>query len=128
MKIFVTFAALLFSTMAAHAQSITKYAASGKPVRLDFVYSTNPDCTASGDPTVRITREPDNGRVTAAVNRHFPSFAQSNVRSVCNTRRVSGRYVQYVSRRSFVGTDYVSAEYIFPSGAMTRRNFTIEVR
>lgn len=130
MRTLVILAALIFSTAAADAQyySRSKIAASGKQIKLNFFNSTNPDCSSSGDPTVRVAQDPQHGRITTSAARDFPNFSQANVRSVCNTRRVAGRAVHYVSERGYVGTDSALIEIFFTSGHAYRMHYTIQVR
>ena len=127
MKAVVVMAALFVSTAAAQAQ-YTKVAASGKQIHLGFYGSANPDCSSAGDPTVRVTQAPEHGRVNTPAVRDFPTFAQSNIRSVCNTRRLAGRAARYVSQRGFVGTDQVVLEVFYTSGSMRRYHYMINVR
>ena len=130
MRLVVIVAALAFSTAVAEAQyySRSKIAASGKQIKLNFFNSTNPDCSSSGDPTVRIAQEPQHGRILVSAGRDFPSFSQNNVRSACNTRRVAGRAVNYVSERGYVGSDSALVEVFFTSGHAYRMYYTIQVR
>src|SRR5262245_16455557 len=99
MRAFVIVAALVCSTATAQAQYANRIAASGKQIKLSFFAAVNPDCSAMGDPTVRITQDAEHGRVTTPSGRDFPSFSEPNVRTVCNTRRVQGRIVSYTSER-----------------------------
>ena len=100
---------------------------SGRALRLHFATSINPDCSLSGRPTIRITRAPEHGRVTVTQARDFPNYPTSNVRSVCNTRRVGGTAVIYQSQRGFVGTDNLQDDTIFPDGHVTQHSSTITV-
>jgi hypothetical protein len=100
---------------------------SGRPLKLHFAYSVNPDCSLRGRPTIRITRAPEHGRVTVTQAMDFPNFPTSNIRSVCNTRRVGGTAIIYVSQRGFVGTDNVQDDTIFPDGHVTQHSSTITV-
>jgi hypothetical protein len=115
---------------AAQGQSVnvTKYAVSGRPLKLDFAASTNPDCSSVGRPTVRASRAPEHGRVTVTQSTDFPRFPPSNIRSQCNGRRVAGAAINYVSQRGFIGTDNVEVEIIFASGSLRHESFTINVR
>src|SRR4051794_6852527 len=103
MRALVIVAALAFSTVAAQAQFANRIAASGKQIKLGFFATVNPDCSSTGDPTVRITQAPEHGRVSIPAGRDFPIFSEPNPRTVCNTRRVQGRIASYVSERGFVG-------------------------
>jgi len=118
----------LLSATAAQGQSVTKYAVSGRAVRLDFFNTTNPDCSTVGRPTIRLIREPEHGRASVTHTADFPTFPASNIRSECNRRRVAGAAIYYVSQRGFIGTDYVLAEIIYASGTFTQWSYTINVR
>ena len=119
-------AALLLMPAAAQAQHLT--AISGKPLKLNFANSTNPDCTPVGEMVVRLTQAPQHGRVTISKADDFPSFAKNNVRYTCNKRRVAGTKTVYVSEPGYVGTDSAAIEIIFPTGATARRAYTINVK
>jgi hypothetical protein len=118
--------AFLLAPVAAHAQTLT--AVSGQPLKLNFSNITNPDCSSAGQAVVRLTQAPQHGRVTISRASDFPSFSASNIRSVCNKRRVAGTRTVYVSQRGFVGTDSAAIEIIFSNGASTRRFYTIYVK
>jgi hypothetical protein len=118
----------ILCSSAAQGQSITKYAASGRPLKLDFASSTNPDCSNVGRPTIRLSRAPEHGRVSITQTMDFPHFRASNIRSQCNGRRVAGAAVNYAPQRGFVGTDYVDVEIIFASGNLRHESFTVNVR
>jgi hypothetical protein len=124
----ITIAVALFSATAAQAQSATKYVVSGRPLKLSFFASTNPDCSNVGRPTIRLIRSPEHGRVTLNQTTDFPGFPSSNIRSACNGRRVVGTAIYYVSQRGFTGTDFVEAEIIFVGGALWQRSYTINVK
>jgi len=128
MRSAITIALALFSATAAQAQSATKYAVSGRPLKLSFFNSTNPDCSTVGRPTIRLIRAPEHGRVTVTQATDFPNFPVSNIRNQCNRRRVAGAAIYYTSQRGFVGTDYVQAEIIFASGNLRQASYTINVR
>ena len=128
MRTTMIIAAALLCTTVAHGQTFTKYAASGSPLKLDFMNSTNPDCSSVGRPTIRVVRPPEHGRTTVTQTTDFPRFPASNVRSQCNGRRVAGAALNYVSQRGFIGTDYVEVDIIFASGNIRHESFTINVR
>jgi hypothetical protein len=124
---FVLVALGLLLSHPASAQ-ISKIAASGSPILLLQVYSTNPDCSAAGRPVVRPTQSPEHGRMTITHTSVFPNFPQSNVRSTCNKRRVPGVVIRYVSQRGYTGTDAAAFEVYFPGGQARRASFFITVR
>jgi hypothetical protein len=56
-----------------HAAPITKYVVSGRPLKLSYFSSTNPDCSTAGRPTIRLIRAPEHGRVTISKGSDFPN-------------------------------------------------------
>jgi hypothetical protein len=120
--------ALAFSAGSAHAAWLNKVAASGKPLILAQPSVLNPDCSSMGAITIKVIEGPEHGRVTAGRASVFPTFPASNPRSQCNTRRVSGASVTYVSQRGYQGTDRVVIEMISPTGAYAQHTFNIMVR
>ena len=106
----------------------TKYALSGVPITLFQVSSTNPDCSASGVPTVRVAQDPQHGRLTITRGGVFAYFAPSNARSACNRRRVPGVTVKYVSQRGYTGPDTTAVEVFFPNGRAGQTSYFISVR
>lgn len=121
----VSLAGLLAGTLSAQAQ---RYVAGGQTIQLYFAASVNPDCSAAGQPTIRITKPPEHGRAGLAKARDFVFFQQSNVRSECNRRRVSGVAVRYTAQRGYVGYDSVSVEIFYPKGAHRSGTFNVNVR
>ena len=126
MRAVIIIVAFLLASTAAHAQNLT--AASGKPLKLNFSNTTNPDCSSEGETVVRLTQTPQHGRVTISKASDFPSFPEGNVRRECNKRRVAGTKTMYVSERGYRGTDTVAIEIVFANGRTARRFYTISVR
>jgi hypothetical protein len=118
-------AALLMSMGAAQAE---KVAASGQPLILFQASSTNPDCTSTGKVILRMTQAPQHGRVTIRSAGVFPTFAESNIRSACNRRRVPGVQAVYVSERGYLGPDFVELQVLFPQGTERSVKFSISVK
>ena len=105
------------STQAAQqAHEFSRAVASGQKLRLDFLYSLNPDCTSMGFATVRIIEQPKHGRITAANGAGFSTFPHNNLRYECNKRRSDGVIVTYKPDPGFTGTDAVNIDAIFASG------------
>jgi hypothetical protein len=119
-------AALLIAPSATQAQVLT--AISGKPLKLNFSNSTNPDCTSVGETVVRLTQEPRHGKVTISKASDFPSFTKGNARRDCNKKRVAGTKTIYVSERGYLGPDSAAIEIIFPTGNTAPRSYTINVK
>ena len=128
MRLAIILASMLLWGTTAQAQYLSRAAPSGKPIKLGFASTTNPDCTAVGETTVRVVQGPRHGRVDILKTRDFPTFSQTNIRSVCNTRRVPGTLARYVSHRGFVGYDYLTLEVISANGVARRSSFAINVR
>ena len=124
----VIVAALLFAATAAHGQHLTKTALSGKPLKLNFSNATNPDCTSIGETVVRLTQEPQHGRIAISKASDFPAFRKGNARRDCNKKRVAGTQTVYVPERGYTGSDSAAIEIIFPTGATARRSYWIEVK
>jgi hypothetical protein len=125
MRIAIAVAALLASAGTAQAQ---RTVVNGQTIQLQFFASVNPDCSARGTPTINVTQQPQHGRVSVVRIRDFTYFQPSNVRSVCNQRRVAGVGIRYTAQRGYTGSDTVGAEVIYPSGAYRRGAFNIYVR
>jgi hypothetical protein len=129
-------AALLLSAAPAHAQffqrqqqqQFSKAVLSGKLLILDWLAQVNPDCTNLAYGEIRITQQPQHGRLQIIKTTVFPNFAPSNVRHVCNTRRVPGVEVHYYSEKGFVGTDVVVLEFFTAHGGSRSRRHTISVK
>ena len=121
-------AALLCTPLLSAPAQAQRYVPSGGTVRLTFFCNINPDCTSSGNSTIRITRPPEHGRVVQSRTRDFCYFPPSNPRSYCNNRRVPGVVVNYVAQRGYTGYDSVGVEVFYPGGAMRSGTFNIQVR
>ena len=117
-------AALLLSTGAAYAGKVV---ASGRPLMLYQASATNPDCTSAGAVVLRVAQAPEHGRVAIRKTGVFPRFAESNIRSVCNRRRVPGVEAVYTSQRGYLGSDTVVLEALFPAGRGVRVVIPIQV-
>ena len=87
MRIGLIVSGLLLSMGAAHADKVV---ASGRPLLLYQAYSTNPDCSSTGTVALRIAQAPEHGRVSIRQAGVLPRFPESDPRSACNRRRVSG--------------------------------------
>jgi len=128
MRVALAAALLLLLPHGAQAQRLTMTAISGKPLKLNFSNSTNPDCGSVGETVVRLTQEPQHGRITISKASDFPSFPKQNVRHACNKKRVAGTQTVYVSERGYLGSDSAGIEIVFASGGTARRSYTINVK
>jgi hypothetical protein len=54
----------------------TRIVSSGTNQRIGFFYAVNPDCSASGDINIRVTKQPEHGTVEIVAATSFPNFAK----------------------------------------------------
>jgi transglutaminase-like putative cysteine protease len=102
--------------------------AAGGKLRLDFLYSINPDCTSIGFATVRVVEQPRHGRLTVDNGTGFTNFPASNPRAECNKRRSDGVVVVYEPEPGYFGADSLDFDAIFASGSLSKRHYAIDVR
>ena len=76
---------------------INRFIASGTKQRVGFFYALNPDCSASGDVNIRVTKQPEQGTAEIAATTLFPNFEKENIRYKCNQHKVRGQQVNYKS-------------------------------
>ena len=114
---------LIFSTVAADAASLERsfqlperVAASGKELVLIAVNAVTPDCVNAGLPTVRLLGGPGHGQFAVRPAKVFPAYPPKNPRSACNSRRVPGEQITYLSSPGYSGADAVEFEVIYPNG------------
>ena len=88
----------------------------------------NPDCSAMGFPTIRVTTQPTNGVVTLLKGKGFPRFPSSNPRSACNTRRVPAIVLEYRPSPGFVGSDTFTLDAFFHNGGEENVTFNVTVK
>src|SRR5262245_9878326 len=106
----------------------TRVVASGTNQRIWFFYAVNPDCSASGDINIRVTKQPEHGTAEIAAATSFPSFARENIRYRCNQQKVRGQQVNYKSAEKYVGSDTLELLVVFPGGFGQEVHFNINVR
>jgi hypothetical protein len=125
--VFVALGLSVACSATASAQTVCNVAV-GHEVRVNRAGSINPDCTSVGQVVMRITQPPQHGRVTIRNVRLFPNFASSNIRNICNTRRVPGVEAYYRPDAGYTGFDTVGFETIYPSGNYRQTTANIQVR
>ena len=106
----------------------TRTVAADKKLRLDFLYSINPDCTSIGYATVRIIEQPKHGRITVENGTGFTNFAANNLRFECNKQRSEGVAITYEPDPGYLGPDSVNFDAIFAGGTLSKRHYAIDVR
>ena len=94
----------------------TRIVASGTNQRIGFFYAVNPDCSASGDINIRVTKQPEHGAVETTAATDFPNFERENIRYRCNQQKVRGQQVNYKSTEKYTGSDTLELLVLFPGG------------
>jgi hypothetical protein len=107
---------------------LARVAAIGQKLRVEFLYSIQPDCSSAGQTHVRILEAPQHGTLTVENGQGFTNFPRDNQRYDCNTRRSDGTLVFYEPEAGFSGKDSVTLDVIFPMGQSSKRHYAIEVR
>src|SRR6478609_3676119 len=93
--------------------------------KIDRYSSVNPDCTPIPGIVGRIIVPPKNGQASFRDGVDYPTFAATNDRHVCNTKRIRSLQLWYTPNPGFTGIDSLVAEALYPSGSSTRRAFGI---
>jgi Domain of Unknown Function with PDB structure (DUF3857)/Transglutaminase-like superfamily len=101
---------------------------SGGKLRVEFLYSIQPDCSSAGQTTVRVLEKPQHGAVTVENGQDFTSFPKENQRYECNTHKADGTLVFYRPEPEFIGKDSITLDIIYPLGQSTKRHYSIDVR
>jgi len=83
----------------------SRVAASGAKQRIGFFHALHPDCTAPGDVTLRVTKQPEHGAVDTIAMTNYPAYPKENIRSECNEHKVKGMQINYKSAEKYVGSD-----------------------
>ena len=109
-------------------QQLARVVTSGTNQRIGFFYAVNPDCSASGDVNVRVTKQPEHGTVETTAATDFPTFPKENMRARCNNRKVRGVQVNYKSAERYVGDDTLDLLVLFPGGFGQEVHLNINVR
>jgi hypothetical protein len=107
---------------------ITRVAAIGQKLRVEFLYSIQPDCSSSGETNVRIVEAPQHGTLMVENGQGFTNFPKDNQRYDCNTRKSDGTLVFYEPESGFSGKDSITVDVIFPFGQSSKRHYSIEVK
>ncbi len=109
-------------------QQPTRVVASETNQRIGFFYAVNPDCSASGDVNIRVTKQPEHGTVETITATNFPAFPKENIRARCNNHKVRGVQVNYKSAEKYVGDDTLDLLVLFPGGFGGEVHLNINVR
>ena len=106
----------------------TRVVASRAKTRIGFFYALHPDCTASGDVTLRVTKQPEHGSIETTTTTNFPGFPKENIRFKCNEHKVKGTQINYKSAEKYVGDDTLDLLVLFPGGFAWEVHYDISVR
>jgi hypothetical protein len=109
-------------------KQFTRVVPSGTNQRISFYTSLNPDCTASGNVNVRVTKQPEHGTVEIVATTNFPTYPKEHIRSKCNDHKVRGMQVNYKSAEKYVGSDELDLLILFPTGFAWEVHYDISVR
>jgi hypothetical protein len=118
----------IYSIEGQRNETITRIVASGGKQRVGFYTSLNPDCTMSGDITVRVTKQPEHGKVETAVVTEYVHYPKENIRSKCNQHRVKGVLVNYKAAEKYTGSDEFDLLLLYPHGTAWEIHYNISVR
>jgi hypothetical protein len=118
----------IFGVEGLQKTDLKRIIASGTKERVGFFYALNPDCTASGDVNVRVTKQPEHGTAEIAVATLFPSDDKENIRFKCNQHKVRGQQVNYKSTEKYSGSDTLELLVLYPGGFAREVQFDISVR
>jgi hypothetical protein len=109
-------------------KQFTRVVASGTKDQIGFFYKLNPDCSASGNVNIRVTKQPEHGSTETTTATNFPNYPKENIRSKCNEHRVKGMQVNYKSAEKYVGDDTLDLLILFPAGFAWEVHFDVSVR
>ena len=106
----------------------TRVVASRAKTRIGFFYALHPDCTASGDVTLRVTKQPEHGTGETIATTNYPNYPKENIRLMCNEHKVRGMQISYKSAEKYVGDDTLDLLVLFPAGTAWEAHYDISVR
>jgi hypothetical protein len=118
----------LFGVEGVQKIELNRIIASGTKQRIGFFYALHPDCSAQGDVTIRVTKQPEHGTTEIAAATLFPSFEKENIRYKCNQHKVRGQQVNYKSAEKYSGSDTLELLVLYPGGFAREVQFDISVR
>jgi hypothetical protein len=118
----------IFFTEGISKEEITRVVPSGKRQQIGWYHYLNPDCTVRGEIVVRVTKEPEHGKIETVAGKQFAFYKKDNIRSRCNEHKVPGKLVFYKSEDKYVGDDVVDLLVIFDNGYAWDLHININVR
>jgi hypothetical protein len=118
----------IFGVEGLESQTFTRVVASGAKQRIGFFYALNPDCTASGNVNIRVTKQPEHGSTEITTATNFPGYPKESIRYKCNEHKAKGMQVNYKSAEKYVGDDVLDLLILFPAGFAWEVHFDVSVR
>jgi hypothetical protein len=118
----------IFGVEGLQTQTFARFVASGAKQRIGFYADINPDCSAVGEITVRVTKQPEHGTVETTGSTDYVHFSKENVRSKCNQHRVKGTLVNYKAAEKYTGKDEFDLLILYPDGLAREHHFDMTVR
>ena len=117
----------IWGTEGVQKYQFTRIVPSGTNQRIEFITALNPDCTSSGDVNVRVTSQPEHGKVEITSTSGFPSYSKESNRYKCTQHRVKGVLVNYKAEK-YVGDDAFDLLVLYPGGFAREVHYDISVR
>jgi hypothetical protein len=114
----------IFGVEGLQTQTFARFVASGAKQRIGFYADINPDCSAVGDITVRVTKQPEHGTVETTASTDYVHFSKENVRSKCNQHRVKGTLVNHKAAEKYTGKDEFDLLILYPDGLAREHHLT----
>jgi hypothetical protein len=118
----------IFGIEGMETQTFNRIVASGAKQKIGFYVSLNPDCSATGDVNVRVTKQPEHGTVETVTATEYAHYPKENIRSKCNQHKVKGVQVNYKAAEKYSGKDEFDLLILFPSGFAWEHHYDMSVR
>jgi hypothetical protein len=68
-----------FAQEGLETKQLTRVVPSGTNQRIGFFHAVHPDCTASGNVDIRVTKQPEHGTVETTTTTLFPNYPKENI-------------------------------------------------
>jgi hypothetical protein len=88
----------------------------------------NPHCTTRGMATVRVTKQPEHGKIETTPAISYPNYSKDHARYKRNQHRVKGVQVNYKPAEKYVGEDAFELLIIWPNGFAWELHYDVSVR
>src|ERR1700741_893873 len=118
----------IFGIEGQESQTFNRVIASDAKQRLGFFHALHPDCSATGDVTVRVTKQPEHGTVETVVTAEYAHYPKENIRAKCNQHKVKGTLVNYKAAEKYTGNDEFDLLVLYPGGFASELHYNISVR